>query len=220
MEQVLCSEIVLFVTMLAVFLYGTKKFFKKGVAMYIQLITAAFGSHALGSLFWICLLITNNEIKSGFQVGYFGIVGSFLFILSANYGQMDGVMDDRSKEFCKYRFFALIAPIICIILSVPMLSSDLSTSSKVVCIIVCVPALLSSYYNMKHAMLPDMGFVFVKAVRPYNIMALVFTYSELVHLNMWMSKNSIGIIITAIVLSLSGVGMMFAVKKGVEQWKI
>ena len=51
----------------------------------------------LSRLFETLQLLSFGEIRSGFQVGDLGIIGSSLFFLGANYGELDSLVDDGSE---------------------------------------------------------------------------------------------------------------------------
>ena len=81
----------------------------------------------------------------------------------------------------------------------------------------------SSYYNFKHAVISDLGYGFVKAIRPYNICALILTFTELVLHILWANSDNCGFVIIALVslvFSVMSVVTMVVIKRGVEAWKI
>ena len=61
------------------------------------------GCAMFGRLFETLQYLVNGELGSGFHVGMLGIIGSFLFLASANFGQMDSIVDDRSSKYRRYR---------------------------------------------------------------------------------------------------------------------
>ena len=78
------------------FIYGVSKFFKKGKPLFLQSITMAMGSHALGSIYHLCQTLTTETVLEGFSPAYLGRIGFFLFFIAASYGQMDRIVDDGS----------------------------------------------------------------------------------------------------------------------------
>ena len=75
------------------------------------MIVLGVGCAMLGRLFATLLYLVNGELFDGFNVGMLGIIGSFLFFFSANFGQMDSIVDDGSPKFRKTRIIALAAPL-------------------------------------------------------------------------------------------------------------
>lgn len=217
------ADIVPFLASLGAFIYGVKHFFKKGKAYYLQIVTMAFGCYAMGSFYYLCQSITTEEVPDGFTAAYLGRIGFFLFLFTANFGQMDGLLDDRTRSFKKFRYFALIAPIVVALLYVPCILTDMLMSTKISLFFMWIPALFSSYYNFKHAIISDLGYGFAKAIRPYNICALIIVFAELILHILWANSGACGFVIIAVVsviFSVMCAVTMVALKRGVEAWKI
>ena len=92
------------------FTYGAIRFFRKGKALYLQMIVGGLGCMMLSRAFQFIVLATTGSMPEGFHIGMLGLVGGFMFFLSANYGQMDKLLDDGAREYRKYRLLSLIAP--------------------------------------------------------------------------------------------------------------
>ena len=107
MKLILIANIVACVCAFAGFIYGSIKFFKPKKAVYPQMITLAAGCLAFGRLYQAVRLLTGGDIFGEFQLGVFGVIGSLVFLFSANYGAMDSLADDKSKAFRKYRIISL-----------------------------------------------------------------------------------------------------------------
>ena len=66
------AELVPLCATLFSFIYGINKFFKKGKPLFLQSITMAMGSHALGSIYHVCQTLTTDrhilvELDSSFS---------------------------------------------------------------------------------------------------------------------------------------------------------
>jgi len=92
--------------------YGLYRFFRDESALYVRMIVFAIGCAMLGRLFETLLILVNGSLTNGFHVGMLGIIGSFLFLFSANFGQMDSIVDDGSKRFFKTRLISFSAPLV------------------------------------------------------------------------------------------------------------
>ena len=203
------------------FIYGIKKFFKRGKPLFLQSITMAMGCHALGSIYHVCQTLTNETVLEGFTPAYLGRIGFFLFLIAASYGQMDRIVDDGSKAIRPSRYIALIAPICAIVLYLPSgMMEDLPTATKVAVLLVWLPAIFSVYYNLKHAIIPDCDFGFIKAIKPYNILTTGLGFAELLCLTAWNYLYNTQMVICSVVFAVLCVAMMRAAKKGAEQWTI
>ena len=131
------------------------------------------------------------------------------------------IVDDGSKQIRPSRFISLIAPLGVILLYLPNgLMEDISTATKVTYLLVWLPAVFSVYYNLKHAIIPDLDFGFIKAIKPYNILAVCLAFAELLCLTAWNYLYNVQLVITSVIFAILCVALMFAAKKGAERWTI
>jgi hypothetical protein len=159
-------------------IYGLKHFFKKGKPLFLQSITMAMASHALGSVYHICQSLTSDDIVEGFTPAYLGRIGFFLFLLTASYGHLDRIVDDGSSKMRPARILALAAPVMAILLYIPnALIDDVTIATKIVYALVWIPSIFCVYFSLKHAIIPDLDFGFIKAIKPYNVFALLLSFS-------------------------------------------
>ena len=203
------------------FVYGLNKFFKKGKQLFLQSITMAMGCHALGSIYHLCQTLTIEDVLEGFTPAYLGRIGFFLFLLTASYGQMDRIVDDGSKMAKPSRYIALLAPLCAVLLYVPNgTMEDLPLPTKIAALLVWLPAVASVYFNLKHAIIPDCDFGFIKAIKPYNVLAMCLGFAELLCLTAWDYLYNIPLVLTSVLFAVLCVALMFAAKKGAEKWTI
>jgi hypothetical protein len=203
------------------FVYGLKYFFKKGKPLFLQSITMAMASHALGSIYHVCQSLTSDELVEGFTPAYLGRIGFFLFLITASYGQLDRIVDDGSAEMRPARFIAAIASVLATLFYVPnAIISDVSVATKVVYAFVWIPAIISVYFSLKHFLIPDLDFGFIKSIKPYNIFVLLLSFAELACLTAWNYYDALSLTITAVVFGVLCVCTMIVAKKGVEKWTI
>ena len=215
------AELVPLCATLGSFIYGLNKFFKKGKPLFLQSITMAMGSHALGSIYHVCQTLTTETVLEGFTPAYLGRIGFFLFLIAASYGQMDRIVDDGSQKVKPSRYIALIAPVCAILLYLPNgTMEDLPVETKIAVLLVWLPAVVSVYYNLKHSIIPDCDFGFIKAIKPYNIFATCLAFAELLCLTAWDYLYNTQLVICSVVFALLCVAMMHAAKKGAEKWTI
>ena len=215
------SILIPLVAALISFIYGASQFFKRGKPLCMQSLAMAMASHALGSIYQLCLTVSNEDILEGFTPAYLGRIGFFLFLITASYGQLDRIVDDGTRRMRPARLIALIAPVVASLIFVPnMLLEECPTSSKVAYAIVWIPAIISVYFNMKHAIIPDLDFGFVKAIKPYNIFVLLLSIAELLCLTAWNYFYNFQMILTACIFAILCILTMIAAKRGVEKWTI
>ena len=181
----------------------------------------AMGCHALGSIYHLCQTLTTETVLEGFTPAYLGRIGFFLFFIVASYGQMDRIVDDGTPKVKPSRYIAIIAPICAGLLFIPnAIMEDLPLPTKISVFLVWVPAMVSVYYNLKHAIIPDCGFGFIKAIKPYNILAVCLGASELCCLTAWDYFYNLPLVITSIIFAIVCVTTMVLAKKGADKWKI
>jgi hypothetical protein len=203
------------------FIYGVSKFFKKGKPLFLQSITMAMGSHALGSIYHLCQTLTTETVLEGFTPAYLGRIGFFLFFIAASYGQMDRIVDDGSKQIRPTRYISLIAPLCALLLYLPNgLMEDLPTATKVTYLLVWLPAIFSVYYNLKHAIIPNLDFGFIKAIKPYNMLAVCLGFAELLCLTAWSYLSNTLLVITSVIFAILCVALIVSAKKGAEEWTL
>lgn len=181
----------------------------------------AMGSHALGSIYHVCQTLTTETVLEGFTPAYLGRIGFFLFFIAASYGQMDRIVDDGTKQIRPTRYVALIAPLCAILLYLPNgLMEDLPLPTKIAVALVWLPAIFSVYYNLKHAIIPDLDFGFIKAIKPYNFLAVCLGFAELLCLTAWHYRYNTQLVITSVIFAVLCVALIFAAKKGAEKWTL
>ena len=203
------------------FIYGGIQFFRPKKALYAQMITLALGCITFGRLFNIVRLLTDGNLTDSFQLGFLGLIGSLMFFYSANFGTVDSLADDRTKEFRKYRLIALIAPAAAIALYVVLfLVGDVSLLWKISGTVLTLFVVFTSYYNLKHLIFPDVEFGVVKSLRPYNLLALIYAATILVECYAMSIGNELMTLICCCISGLVTLTMMPLIVRGVEKWKI
>lgn len=208
----------------SVFLYGAIRFFRKGKALYLQVVTAAIGCYALATLYHLCQMLVMDAVSEGFTPAYLGRIGFYLFLFTANFGQMNGIMDDGSKKMRPSRYIGLLGPAIAIALYLPCALVEMPLPTKLTYAAVWAPACLSLYFNLKHAVIPDLGYNFAKAVRPYNLFAFFLALTDLLHLLSWVYYDTLLgyplIALSAVVFSVLCVLTVRSLEKGVREWML
>lgn len=222
--DIICIMIAELVPMLATLfslIYGLKHFFKKRKPLFLQTLTMGMASHSLGSIYHICQTLTSDHVVEGFTPAYLGRIGFFLFMITSSYGQLDRIVDDGSKRMRFARRIALLAPLCAALLYIPnVLIEDVPVSTKIVYGIVWIPAVISVYFNLKHALIPNLDFGFIKALKPYNILVMSLGFAELLCLGAWNYYDSVFMVICSCLFGILCVCTMLAAKKGVEKWTI
>lgn len=220
MEQLfLILNIFVWACSTAGFVYGILKFLRPRKALYAQMITFAVGCIAFGRLYQIVRLFTGDNITERFQLGILGVIGSFLFLFTSNYGTVDSLADDGSDRFRKYRLISLAAPVTLILIYVILiLIPAFPLLNKIATGVIVIVASASSYFNLKHLILPDVDYGVVKCLKPYNALALVHT-AVCVLEPIALSYNSTFLfILSNVVMGITLLVMVPVVERGQKKW--
>lgn len=200
------------------FLYLLFKIYKKRVALYLKIFIAAIGCYALGKLYSIVTIYSFGSLPEGFNLKYVCTFGSFLFLASANYGVMNHIMDDGSKDLRKYRLLALLGPICVVGLMLRNIHLATNDTLKIVYAILTIPIAFSSYYSFKQVLLPDMNFLFLKLVKPCNILISIISILACFGMNTQILENkpTLSCILTILFCLL----LTHFIARSLKQWKI
>ncbi len=203
------------------FSYGAFKLFQPKIPKFWKLYVCAVGCYMLEEL-WV---IVNSLLGNGSQDGLvtirlFGFFGCLCFMLSANVGEFDKVVNEKRNT--KADFLALIAPIALLIIYAiyAFTPADGKTDLIVVIGLISIsPALPASYFSLKHLLLPEDEMGFLRLTRGINIAALIFYAANYIYAvaDLYCSKAvmsiydfALGIMVFAIVLLC---------RKGAGEWE-
>jgi len=208
-------------TTAAAFAYAAVTFFKEGVPMYYKLPAGAVGCFLLHQLSALIAALCGGNYPGKLGIGVIGIFGLFGFLLSANYGQIDGIVDDKSSKNHKARAFALAAPAVNLLLLVGSLLSlgeGISAATRVLFVAVLFPILPASYFCLKHLLLPIDHIGFLKSARAYNFAALLAGVVCILYVRLLLAENDVIRSLAGLAMSLAMVGLVCAGKKGIKVW--
>ena len=198
----------------AIKLFGTKK------PLYMKLLVCAAGCFMLEQQ----LLLINLwcGVKEMFSIGMLGILGCNYFLLSANYGTLDKMVDDGAKKNRAARLIAFIAPVVVTVacFNVFLVWKDKDIICAVMWMLMLLPAIPASYLNLKHILLPPDDFGFLKATRFCNVsaLALYIVISAFAACSASDSSRLVGIF--SCLMSLAVFGVMVSAIRGAKKWGI
>lgn len=221
MKLSLIANIITCVCAFIGFRYGSIVFFKPKKAVFPQMITLAVGSMAFGRLYQAVRLLTGGEIYMEFQLGVFGVIGSLLFLFSANFGAMDSIADDKSKAFTKYRIVSFAAPVAAAVLYVLFaLGTDLPVFAKIVSAAITVFVMQASYFHLKHLIFPDVDYGVIKCLRLYNLLALIYSFLCMAEMIAIGIGNEICILIVGVLMGAILISIVVSAERGIKKWTI
>ena len=199
--------------------YGLYRFFRGRSAMYIKMIVFGIGCAMLGRLFETLQLFANGQIQSGFHVGVLGVVGSFLFFFTANFGQMDSLVDDGTAEFRKYRLTALAAPVVVIGLYVIYFIRTGFGQDAVVNGIKTLIISQAAYFHLKHIIMPDVDYGVIRSLRLYNLLALIYVFLCMGEMLLGTINLPALLIIVYVLMCVNLLAFVPALERGVKKWQ-
>ena len=203
------------------FIYGAFRFFRPRTAVYAQMITFSVGCMAFGRLYQVIRMLTVGDITHAFHLGVLGVIGSLIFLFSANYGVMDGIADDKSAEYRKYRIIPLSVPILAAVLYlVFFLFADQPILVKIVSGIISVVVIGASYYNLKHFIFPDVEYGVIRCLKAYNLLALIYELLCLAEMIAMSRDLSILTLIIGILMGTVLPAMVISVDRGIKKWSV
>lgn len=203
------------------FIYGIIKFFKPKKAIYSQMITLAVGCMAFGRLYQTVRLLTGGSIVNEFQLGVLGVIGSLMFLFSANFGAMDSIADDGSKKLRKYRIIPLSAPIAMIALYLIFICfSSLPMLAKVAGGVVVFFAVQASYYNLKHLIFPDVDFGIINCIKIYNCLALIYSFLCIAEFIAISRESEAGTLIIGVAMGIVLLALVPTLERGMKRCTI
>ena len=202
------------------FIYGIVTVIKTTKALYYIMIIASVGTTAFSRLYEAVHMWITEEYFDGFHIGIIGNIASFLFIFTANYGVMDSLGDDKSPRFRKYRLIALSADAVLLGLYIPILLSDASFTIKLCYGLIFVMMMCSSYYNLKHLILPDVDYGIIRCIKGYNFIMLCYTLLFALERIALVYDMDIVLYIASVGIAIASVLTIPVLRKGVLKWTI
>ncbi len=222
MEQItiICTALALAISIFA-FVHGAVKLFKKGKPLYCQIIMWAVGCYCLQGI-EDCIVYLCGDFSDTGIVGQIALCGCFIALLSANYGTLDNIVDDRSQNNSKYRRLALIAPAVYGTVSFAAVAHIFPLDNFVASMygISFLSMTVASYFNLKHLLLPRDELGILPCTKMCNMICLIF-YAFAVLLILIYGRvsdtvsNIVNVIMAVLVLALT-----LAAEKGEKSWPI
>lgn len=182
----------------------------------------SIGCYLLGVVYNTVVYICGGfEREAGVQL--FCTFGTICFILSANYDQIDGLVDP-GEEGKKARILALIAPALVLASMVALwfvMPKGGFDRFDIVCILlVFIPILPASYFNLKHLILPLDDFNILINTKWCNVAALCYYVALITYYFACASGSDLLITVMSLLCMIPFLGLSLASVKGVKEWLI
>jgi len=220
MDPVLIMNLYLFLCALAGSVYGIVRILGRKKALYLRMVTLGVLCMTLSRLYQVVFLLTQGSLREGFHVGVLGTVGSFMFLFSANFGQMDSLVDDGTARFRRVRLLSFAAPAFILALYLVFLLPGSRLEPRIVQGVVTLFIMQCAYFSFKHLIIYDVDLGIIQCLRGYN--ALVLAYCVLSMLEMiGLTRNVRPLYYAACALiGVFAVVLLPILKKGAEKWTI
>ncbi|MBO6107821.1 MAG: hypothetical protein J6P16_00265 [Eubacterium sp.] len=221
MNLYLVANLIVCVCAFVAFVIGAMQFFRPRKALYGQMITLAMLCIVIGRLFNIVRIASGGDLQDRFQLGFLGIIGSFMFFFSSNYGTLDSLVDDKSKEYRKYRLIGMLAPIAFLASYYPLfMTGEVSLMWRFEGGVLIFFTALCSYFHLKHLIFPDIDYGVVRSLRPYNFLALLYMLSSTFECYALSRDNEVLTLVACICSSVFLIIMMPLISRGLKRWKV
>ena len=217
--EIICNSL-LCLGALAGFLYSLIKFFKPKKAMYKKMVGCALGCLFIERLYEIVQYVIVGDLPQMFEIGTFGNIGCYLFLLSANYGAIDSLIDDKSAGLKKYRIAALAAPLVAAAAAVMILLSPSDPGRRITCAIELLFVGASAYYSLKHLIIPKEYSDFLSSMRPFHAISLLLAAGTIIEDTIWCYQVNVQAVwyIPYAILLFSMLALAPALERGTKQW--
>ena len=214
------SELIVFICALIGFIYGLIKFAGMNKMPFPQIVVFSIGCVACGRLYTVVQGFIGNDLTDRFQLGILGVIGSLLFMFSANFAAADTIEDKESKKIGKYRLTAAAAPLIALLfyvistILVPKTTLELITGAGLTLLV-----MQTSYFNLLHLLLSDIDNGLLNSLKSYNILALIYAFLCMAQHFALTLKNETAVLISGILIGALMLLIIPAAEIGVRKWK-
>ena len=188
-------------------------------ALYASMIVVGMSCIALARLFQCALLWTGGSLTEHFQVGSLGVMGAFSFFFSANFGQIDSLVDGGEAQYRKYRTIALVGPLCVAAMLIPILGSPAAVAFRISCAVVSCMIALACYFHVKHLLMPDVDYGVVRCLRGYNALALALSLFSMWELIALAWGSNVMLILSGAGLCVVSLTLVPAMDRGVKKWQ-
>ena len=201
------------------FIYGIRHLVKGKKAIFPKMVTGAIGCIALGRLYQLVRLATGGKIEGEFQLGILGVIGGLMFFFSANFGLMDSIADDGALKLKKYRIIAFSAPVLSLtIYLLFVFFTDTIMPFKLLAGIATLFIMPTSYFNLKHLLLPDVENGVIRCLRRYNLLVLIFCFLTECEMIALINRFVVFEWVNSVIMGLVLLWILPSVKKGMDKW--
>lgn len=148
-------------------IFGGVQLFLSKQGTYYKTALFGIGSITLAFLFCFVFAVSGGN-SSGFSLGYFGMIGTFLFLLTANRSYISVLEDAETKYKKRARFLAFIMPAVLCAEFVLIFIKSGFVISVIPPFLLLISAGIASYFAFREVLLRDIKNGFIDCMRPFN----------------------------------------------------
>lgn len=209
---------------IAAVVIGVCFFAKKKSPLYFRLLFFGAACFLLEELYYLADYACTGAWSDEFSFAAFGAGAGYAFMLSANYGLFDHLVDDGSKECRRTGKLALFMPAVLVAVYILVSAFFIRTTGNVTYVILTVlcktPMIFAAYFHTKHLFLPDKLHFLVDSLRPCNAVSLIVILTDVLSDVFFAFGNLTAYSICETVFSLSMIFMMITAERGRRRWKV
>ncbi len=220
MDILIYLYLAMFVFAAVGFTFGAVRYLRPHKPLYASMITLGIGTAMIGKAYTMLRLLTGLQVTDVFHVGALGAVGAFAFFFSANFGQIDSLVDGGEKKFMKYRVLSVAGILVTALLSIPIILSGADISEKITDLITAAVIAAASYYHVKHILIPDVDYGVVKCLRLYNTTALIYGILCMLEMTALSNRMDILLITACLLEGIASAALIVFMDRGVREWSI
>lgn len=199
-------------------IYGLTAAFRQKQSLYFKLMVFPIACQFFSRAFTLVTLLCYREMPDGFNIGLLGYAGFYLFLYLPNVGVIDHLLDEQKKGITKQKLISAILPAAEAAVAVSLLFVQrASIAVRISFLVLALLAGLAGYFNMKHALTPDVEGGIVRTLRKFNFVCILFEVLTLAEVGLFFF-GSYSPIVLAAVLGVFYVGFLPFLKKETKKW--
>lgn len=187
--------------------------------MYFLFILFAIMSAFLSRIYYFVSIVLYGSVPDVFNLGFIGYAAMFLYMFFANFGQIDNLVDDRRSLAVRYRVIPVIIPLAELIFAIySLFFGTVDISIRISFAVISFVAGFAGYLNIKHLIIPDVDFGIVKAIRGYNLIALLIGLFSLAEIGFSIFEINGIILYIQIILGILYAAAVPVLNSEVKKW--
>ena len=217
MDKLLLSYSIVCISSLICVLIGNKLIHPKN-KLFITLCYLSFIVFFIGRLYEVSRLLLGFKLYNIFELGFIGIIGTFSFLLSSNFGLKQETNIKITKSVL---IKSLILSIIVGSIYFVIFNGVVNTQEKITDLIMVIYASSNIYYFMRHILLTnDDKSNLLSSLKLYNIFGILFSILIDLLLLAFAYNLEIILLIVSLFMSVDLILMILSFMKGIKTCKL